>query len=114
MDPKFLLQRSNKKQKELERQQLTGEPRDFDKYVNDPLELNAYFSQAMADVRSRVRMAKTQQKRTEILGTTAQEFVDRFMSKYLKPRLRKYLSPENRQRLMKRAATSWELLKKIK
>lgn len=114
MDPKFLLQRTNNKQQQLDKQQATGEPKDFEQYVNDPLELNAYFSQAMADVRNRVRRAKTPEKRREILGTTAQEFVDKFMSKHLKPRLRKYLSPENRQRLMKRAATSWELLNQIK
>jgi hypothetical protein len=113
MDPRFLLQRTQNKQKERERMQQSGEKtRDFSAYANDPLELNAYFSQAMSDVRNQLRNAKTPEEKTAIIGASPQEFTDKFMGTYLKKQVRKNIDPENRQRLMKRAATAWELLKR--
>jgi hypothetical protein len=99
-----------KKQAERERQQQAGEKsRDFGTYANDPLELNAYFSQAMSDVMSQLK-GKSPEERTAIIGKTPQEFVDKFMGTYLKKQVRKNIDPENWKRLAKRAATSWELL----
>lgn len=110
MDPRYLLKRTNDKQKDLDTLQTTGGKRDFVKYTNDPLELNAYFSQAMSDVRAMLKTATTPEQKQQVIGGSPQEFVDLFMNKYLKKQLRKNLTPENRQRLMKRAATAWELL----
>lgn len=110
MDPQFLLQRDMKKQAEKERQQKAGEKsRDFGTYANDPLELNAYFSQAMSDVMGQLK-GKSPEERTAIIGSSPQEFVDRFMGTYLKKQVKKNINPENWRRLAKRAATSWELL----
>lgn len=113
MDPQFLLQRGLNKQAERERQQQAGEKsRDFGAYANDPLELNAYFSQAMSDVMSQLK-GKSPEERTAIIGKTPQEFVDKFMGTYLKKQVRKNIDPENWKRLAKRAATSWELLNRV-
>lgn len=114
MDPRYLLKRANNKQKEMDILQATGSKRDFVKYTNDPLELNAYFSQAISDVRAKLNAATTLEEKQQVIGRTPQEFVDLFMSTYLKKQVRNNLTPENRQRLMKRAATTWVLLKKIK
>ena len=114
MDPRYLLKRANNKQKEMDALQATGGKRDFVKYTNDPLELNAYFSQAISDVRAKLNAATTPEEKQQVIGRTPQEFVDLFMSTYLNSQLRTNLTPENRQRLMKRAATTWVLLKKIK
>lgn len=110
MDPRYLLKRATEKQKELDALQATGAKRDFVKYTNDPLELNAYFSQAMSDVRALLNQATTPEEKKQVIGGSPQEFADKFMSIYLKKQVRKNLTPENRQRLMKRAATAWELL----
>ena len=45
------------------------------------------------------------------VGETAQEFVDKLLTIYLRPQVQKRLSPENKKRFMKRAATAWEYLK---
>jgi hypothetical protein len=111
MDPKFLLRRGQQKQAEKERQQQAGEKsRDFGAYANDPLELNAYFSQAMSDVQTQLRNAKTPGEKRAIIGSSPQEFVDKFMGTYLKKQVRKNIDSENWRRLAKRAATYWELL----
>jgi hypothetical protein len=83
-------------------------------YINDPLELNAYFSEAMSFVRNKLKKAVSKEERRAIIGSTPQEFADLFMQKYLSKQARKFLTPENQQRFMKRAATSWELLRKVK
>jgi len=112
MNPRFLLQRGLKKKQEKEKQQQTGKKsRDFNAYANDPLELNAYFAQAMSDVQNQLRTAKTPEEKKAIIGSTPQEFADKFMSFYLKKQVRKNIDPENWKRLARRAATSWELLR---
>jgi len=111
MDPRFLLRRGQQKQAEKERQQQAGEKsRDFGAYANDPLELNAYFFQAMSDVQTQLRNVKTPEEKRAIIGSSPQEFVDKFMGTYLKKQVRKNIDSENWKRLAKRAATSWELL----
>lgn len=106
MDPRFLLQRGNQKVAEKEK----GAPTNFGAYANDPLELNAYYSQAMSDVQNQLKAAKTPEERLAVIGSSAQEFVDSFMNSYLKKQVRKNISPENWKRLAKRAATGWEHL----
>lgn len=114
MDPRYLLQRGQKKQQERERRQQSGEKtRNFGSYVNDPLELNAYFSQAMSDVQNQLNRAGTPEERAAIIGNTPQEFVDKFMGTHLKKQVRKNIDPENWKRLAKRASTSWELLQEV-
>lgn len=114
MDPKFLLWRGQQKQVEKERQQQAGEKsRDFGAYANDPLELNAYFSQAMSDVQTQLRNAKNTTEKSQILGANAQEFVHKFMNKYLKKQIRKNINPSNWRKLAKRAALGWEELQKV-
>lgn len=110
MDPHFLLKRSLEKQKQVDALKTSGGKRDFGKYANDPLELNAYFSQVISDVRNSLRNAKTPEEKKAVIGNSPQEFVDKFMTVYLTKQLRKNVSPDNKQRLMKRAATAWELL----
>jgi len=83
-------------------------------YANAPLELNAYFLQAISNVRNKLKKARDNKERMEIVGGTPQEFVEKFMTQYLSGQLRNHLNADNRQRLMKRAATAWELLRKIK
>lgn len=106
IEPSYLLKRSEEKETVNARRKATGEPKDFVKYSNDALELNAYFSQALSQVRTDIKDGNK-----EVLGDTAQEFAEVFMDNYLAKTLRKNLSPENRRRLMKRAATAWEVLK---
>jgi len=110
MDPRFLLRRGQQKQAEKERQQASEKSRDFGAYANDPLELNAYFFQAMSDVQTQLRNVKTPEEKRAIIGSSPQEFVDKFMGTYLKKQVRKNIDSENWKRLAKRAATSWELL----
>jgi hypothetical protein len=108
MDPAYLQQRTNKKETELAK--VGSGKRDFSKYINDPLELNAYFSQALFGVRRELRTASTPEEKQGVIGKTASEFVEKFMGSYLPPQVRRNLSPDNKQRMMKRAATAWELL----
>ena len=109
MDPNFLLQRSNKKQQTLD----AGLKRDFDQYANDPLELNAYFSQAMSDIVNAIKTAQSEEEKQAILGTSAQEFANKFMTVYLKKQVAKHLDADNSRKLMSRAATAWDHLKEI-
>jgi hypothetical protein len=113
MEPTYLLKRTNDKIRDQEIQQSTGVPRNFQKYANDPLELNAYFMQAMSDVQMALKNAETVEEKQKILGSTPQEFAQQFMSIYLKKQARKNLTPDNQERLLKRAATSWELLRQM-
>lgn len=110
MDPAYLQKRTDDKTKELETQKLTGAKREFAKYANDPLELNAYFTQAMSDVKNALSQAKTPEEKQSIVGSSPQEFAEKFMSVFLKKQVRKNISPENTNRLMKRAATAWSHL----
>lgn len=80
-------------------------------YANAPLEMNAYFLQAISYIRRKLKQTQNQEEIDGLIGRTPQEFVDKFMSTYLNKELRTLLTPENRQRLMKRAATAWEFLK---
>lgn len=87
------------------------EPETHTAYINDPLELNAYFSETMSFVRNKLKKAASKKEKQTIIGSTPQEFVNLFMQKYLSKQVRKFLTPENQQRFMKRAATAWEFLK---
>lgn len=112
LDPKYLLQRAQRKKAERERQDLSGgQKKDFKGYANDPLELNAYFTQAISDVRNLLGKAKTAEEKKAILGGSPQEFVEKFMTSYLKKQVQKNIDPENTKRLMKRASQAWTYLR---
>lgn len=81
-------------------------------YINAPLELNAYFSQTISNIRNKLRKAATPEEKWQILGRSPHEFVQKFMDLYLAKHVKTMLSPENQQRFMKRAASTWDLLKK--
>ena len=104
INPEYLIARAKRKQE-------TGEPRDRDRYANDPLELNAYYQQAMSELYNDLLKVETVEEWNANVGETAQEFVDKLLTIYLRPQVQKRLSPENKKRLMKRAATAWEYLK---
>lgn len=108
MEPAYLQHRTNKKETELAG--IGSGKRDFVGYINDPLEMNAYYSQALFNVRRKLKLAISPEKKRAIIGKTASEFVDKFMNSYLPSQVRKNLTQDNRQRMMKRAATAWELL----
>jgi len=109
MSPAYLQQRTNKKTKDLEKN--LGKQRNFKAYANDPVELNAYFMQALFAAKANLKKAKTEEQKQDAIGKTPNEFAEKFIAVYLRPQIKKNLSPENIQRLMKRAATAWEHLK---
>jgi hypothetical protein len=80
-------------------------------YANAPLELNAYFLQRVNYFKRRLSRMETQQEKDALIGTTPQEFADIFLAGYANKDIREKLTPDNYRRLVKRAATVWELLK---
>lgn len=107
INPEYLVARAKRKISEKE----AGKVRDRDKYANDPLELNAYYQQAMSELYNDLLKVETVEEWNANVGETAQEFVDKLLTIYLRPQVQKRLTPENKKRLMKRAATAWEYLK---
>ena len=107
INPEYLVARAKRKISEKE----AGKVRDRDKYANDPLELNAYYQQAMSELYNDLLKTETTDEWNANVGETAQEFVDKLLTIYLRPQVQKRLTPENKKRLMKRAATAWEYLK---
>lgn len=105
--PDYLVKRLENKKRTASVGGIRG-PEHYAEYANDPLELNAFFSEAMHDLIYDIRFKI---KDLSEFGDTAQEFADEFMNTYLSKTVRKYITPENRKRLMKRAATTWEVLK---
>jgi hypothetical protein len=109
VSPAYLVNRTAAKNAEKQNMAATGtSKRDFEKYVNDPLEMNAYFQQAIADVVRKLKNLDNTESKIEFLGKTPQEFVEKFMTSFLKKAFRKNLSPENQQRIIKRAATAYD------
>lgn len=107
INPKYLVARAKQKLAEKE----AGGVRDRDKYANDPLELNAYYQQAMSDFYNTLLKAKTVEEWNGYVGETPQEFAENLVTTYLRPQVQRRITLENKKRLMKRAATAWEYLK---
>jgi len=108
INPEYLIARAKRKIAEKE----ANVKRDRDSYINDPLELNAYYQQAMNDLYAKLLETETADEWNNIIGNTPQEFADTLIS-YLRPQVQKRLNPENVKRLMKRAATAWEYVRLI-
>ena len=81
-------------------------------YFNAPIELNGFYSQGLSVVVNKLKRATTQEEKEEILGKTPQEFAERFVSKTIHSEFFKLLTPENKQRILKRIAVTWEVLRK--
>lgn len=107
INPKYLIARAERKIAEKE----AGVARDRNKYANDPLELNAYFQQAISDFFNSLLQTKTVEEWNAAVGETPQEFAENVLTNYLRPQVIRRLTPDNKKRLMKRAATAWEYLK---
>lgn len=107
INPEYLITRAKRKLAEKE----AGGVRDRDKYANDPLELNAYYQQAMSDFYNTLVKAKTVEEWNGYVGETPQEFAENLVTTYLRPQVQRRITPENKKRLLKRAATAWEYLK---
>jgi hypothetical protein len=103
INPQYLIDRAKRKE--------VSDIRDRDKYANDPLELNAYYQQAISDFYDQLLKTKTVEEWNAQVGETPQRFAENIVTLYLRPQVKKRLSPENKKRLMKRAATAWEYLK---
>ena len=103
INPQYLIDRAKRKE--------ASDIRDRDKYANDPLELNAYYQQAISDFYDQLLKTKTVEEWNAQVGETPQRFAENIVTLYLRPQVKKRLSPENKKRLMKRAATAWEYLK---
>lgn len=106
INPEYLVARAKRKIAEKE----ANVKKDRDKYINDPLELNAYYQQAMSDIYA--KLLETTEEWNNVIGNTAQEFADILIS-HLRPQVQKRLNPENIKRLMKRAATTWEYVRLV-
>lgn len=107
INPQYLIARAKRKQAEQE----AGGVRDRDKYVNDPLELNAYYQQALSDFYDQLVSTNTVDEWNGLVGNTPQEFAINIINTYLRPQVIRRLTPENKKRFMKRLATTWEYLK---
>jgi len=107
INPEYLIARAKRKQTELE----AGGVSDRDKYVNDPLELNAYYQQAISDFYDQLVNTKTVDEWNSFVGDTPQQFAETIINTYLRPQVIRRLTPENKKRFMKRLATTWEYLK---
>lgn len=106
VDPSYLVSISKQKKEELE----AKIKRDREKYINDPLELNAYYYQAMSDLYASLLKTETPEEWNTLVGNSPQEFVEILLS-YLRPQAKKRLTPENIKRFMKRASSAWEYLR---
>lgn len=107
INPEYLIARAKRTLAEKE----AGGVKDRDRYANDPLELNAYYQQAMSDFFNSLLQAKTVEEWNAAVGETPQEFAENVLTNYLRPQVIRRLTPDNKKRLMKRAATAWEYLK---
>ncbi len=106
INPEYLVARAKQKISEKEAKKT----KDRDKYINDPLELNAYYQQAMSDIYNKLLATETVEEWNKLIGNTPQEFVEVLLAN-LRPQVQKRLNPENVKRLMKRASTTWEYLR---
>jgi len=106
INPKYLVARSIRKTAEKEAKSEINR----DKYINDPLELNAYYQQAMSDLYNKLLETETVEEWNNIVGNTPQEFATKLIAN-LRPQVQKRLNPENVKRLMKRASTAWEYMR---
>lgn len=107
INPEYLIARAKRKQAEHE----AGGVKDRDKYVNDPLELNAYYQQALSDFYEQLVSTNTVEEWNGLVGNTPQEFAETILNTYLRPQVIRRLTPENKKRFMKRLATTWEYLR---
>jgi hypothetical protein len=108
INPEYLVARTKQKIAEKE----ANVKKDRDKYINDPLELNAYYQQAMSDLYNKLLETETVDEWNNLVGSTPQEFADNLLAN-LRPQVQKRLNPENIKRFMKRAATAWEYVRLI-
>jgi hypothetical protein len=90
------------------KENIVGTP----EYSNSPVEMNAFYLQAISNLKTKLRKIEDPAKRSAMLGATPQEFADLFMTKYLNPVFREKLNAENQKRLRKRVASAWYFLKK--
>lgn len=107
INPKYLLDRAKRKVARLK----AGVTKDFGEYTNDPLELNAYYQQALSDFHNKLLETGTVEEWNDFVGDTPQEFADNILTNYLRPQVIRRLTPENKKRFMKRLATTWEYLR---
>jgi len=90
--------------------QEAGKKKDFHKYMNDPLETNAYTNQSLATVKSMLRNARTRKAWEAIMGHSPAEFVQKFLTQYLDHRAQKHWDDENQRRAIKRAAQFYDAM----
>jgi len=86
----------------------SGLKKDFNAYVNDPLESNAYTHESFVKVQNMLKGVKSLSKWQEIMGNDVHQFVDKFMTTYLDKRARKHWSEENKRKVLKRAVSFYE------
>ena len=106
VDPSYLVLRTNKRKQEIEK----NISKDLEKYINDPFELNAYYNQAISDMYNDLLQTETPEEWNALVGSSAQEFTDNLLN-YLRPQVKKHLTPENTKRFMKRASTTWDYIR---
>lgn len=99
MSDEYLASRTSRKRQAREK----GQTKDFARYMNDPLESNAFTQESFAVVNSELRHVKTLDEFEQKMGATPAQFVDIFMTKYLDKRARKHWSDENKRKVIKRA-----------
>jgi len=104
MSDEYLMGRSSAKLARMQR----GEKKDFRRYMNDPLETNAFTHQSFTRVKSMLKGARTRAAWEAVMGRSPHEFVDKFMSTYLDKRARKHWSEDNLRKLAKRAAAFYQ------
>lgn len=107
INPKYLLDRAKRKLARIK----SDAKKDLGEYTNDPLELNAYYQQALSDFYDKLLKTSTVEEWNEFVGKTPQEFTENVLNNYLRPQVQKRLTPENKKRFMKRLATTWEYLR---
>lgn len=107
INPNYLIDRAKRKLAKIQ----AGVKKDFGEYTNDPLELNAYYQQALSDFHEKLLEKNTVEEWNDFVGRTPQEFAENILSNYLRPQVIRGLTPENKKRFMKRLATTWEYLR---
>lgn len=104
MSDEYLLKRSEMKRKKRE----AGIKKDFKKYVNDPLERNAYFFESLDSVIDELKIIQTREEWDEFTGGSPRAFIEIFVKSFLDPRAKKHWDDKAQRSMIKRLAAIYE------
>jgi hypothetical protein len=88
--------------------QLNNE--EYTLYLNDPIELNAYFIENVTRILLILNNTKSVSQQQNVIGKDAHEFIDKFFL-YLQEDVKRNITQKNKQKFIKRASKIFEQLK---